>query len=194
MHTHQKNSKRENPALSNHIFETLQHQNGTQENTRRPSGGPRASPPSLQSLQRLKVCLELMGGRAGRDRQTGGDRETDEPQTPSFTPARRTFRLSHAPDKPPRPRGECASVCQRNLWLPDLRKKKKKKKSWKNCRAGWGTCALFEGAVLSAARSCCVAKLLQVGDAVEVNKRTCDHQDVKQLVGVELEVRQKGEE
>lgn len=86
MHTHQKNSKRENPALSNHIFETLQHQNGTQENTRRPSGGPRASPPSLQSLQRLKVCLELMGGRAGRDRQTGGDRETDEPQTPPVHP------------------------------------------------------------------------------------------------------------
>lgn len=56
------------------------------------------------------------------------------------------------------------------------------------------TCALLEPAVLSAARSCRVAELLQVGDAVEVNERTRDHQDVEQLVGVELEERRRGEE
>lgn len=66
----------------------------------------------------------------GIDRQGATERQMNL-RPPSFTPARRTFRLSHAPDKPPRPRGECASVCQRNLWLPDLRKKNKKKKAEK---------------------------------------------------------------
>ncbi len=46
-------------------------------------------------------------------------------------------------------------------------------------------CAL-ESAVLGAARSRRVAKLLQVGDAVEMNESPGDHQDVEQLVGVEL--------
>lgn len=46
-------------------------------------------------------------------------------------------------------------------------------------------CAL-ESAFLGAARSRRVAKLLQVGDAVEVNESPRDHQDVEQLVGVEL--------
>lgn len=47
-------------------------------------------------------------------------------------------------------------------------------------------CAL-ESAVLGAAPSRCVAKLLQVGDAVEMNESPRDHQDVEQLVGVELQ-------
>ena len=45
---------------------------------------------------------------------------------------------------------------------------------------------VLESAVLSAARSRRVAKLLQVGDAVEMNESAGDHQDVEQLVGVEL--------
>lgn len=59
----------------------------------------------------------------------------------------------------------------------------------------WARCAL-EGALLSAARSRREAKLLQVGDAVEVNESPCDHQDVEQLVRVELGEkadREKGE-
>lgn len=51
-------------------------------------------------------------------------------------------------------------------------------------------CAL-EKAVLGAAPSRLVAKLLQVGDAVEMNESPRDHQDVEQLVGVELREREK---
>lgn len=53
--------------------------------------------------------------------------------------------------------------------------------SWESRRL----CAL-ESAVLCAAPSGRVAKLLQVGDAVEVNESPRHHQDVEQLVGVEL--------
>lgn len=45
---------------------------------------------------------------------------------------------------------------------------------------------VLESAVVGAARSRRVAKLLQVGDAVEMNESPRDHQDVEQLVGVEL--------
>ncbi len=45
---------------------------------------------------------------------------------------------------------------------------------------------VLEGAILGAACSRRVAKLLQVGDAVEMNESPRDHQDVEQLVGVEL--------
>lgn len=45
---------------------------------------------------------------------------------------------------------------------------------------------VLKSAILGAARSRCVAKLLQVGDTVEMNKSPRDHQDVEQLVGVEL--------
>lgn len=48
---------------------------------------------------------------------------------------------------------------------------------------------LLEAAVLGAARSGREAELLQVGDAVEVHERACHHQDVEELVGVELEER-----
>lgn len=51
-------------------------------------------------------------------------------------------------------------------------------------------CAL-ESAVLSAAPSRLVAKLLQVGDTVEMNESPRDHQDVEQLVGVELGKRER---
>lgn len=44
----------------------------------------------------------------------------------------------------------------------------------------------LQRAVGGAAPSCRVAKLLQVGDAVEMNESSGDHQDVEQLVGVEL--------
>lgn len=47
-------------------------------------------------------------------------------------------------------------------------------------------CGVLEGAVLSAACSRYEAKLLQVGDAVEMNESPRNHQDVEQLVGVEL--------
>lgn len=55
----------------------------------------------------------------------------------------------------------------------------------KTRRVDWARCAL-EGALLGAARSRREAKLLQVGDAVEVNESPRDHQDVEQLVRVEL--------
>lgn len=45
----------------------------------------------------------------------------------------------------------------------------------------------LESPVGGAAPTGLVAKLLQVGDPVEVNESSCDHQDVKQLMGVELE-------
>lgn len=45
---------------------------------------------------------------------------------------------------------------------------------------------VLEIAILSAASSCREAKLLQVGDAVEVNESPGDHQDVEQLMGVKL--------
>lgn len=45
---------------------------------------------------------------------------------------------------------------------------------------------MLEIAILSAASSCREAKLLQVGDAVEVNESPGDHQDVEQLMGVKL--------
>lgn len=47
-------------------------------------------------------------------------------------------------------------------------------------------CGALEGTVLSAACSRHEAKLLQVGDAVEMNESPRNHQDVEQLVGVEL--------
>lgn len=46
----------------------------------------------------------------------------------------------------------------------------------------------LQRAVGGAAPSCRVAKLLQVGDAVEMNESSGDHQDVEQLVGVEPDV------
>lgn len=52
----------------------------------------------------------------------------------------------------------------------------------------------LECAILCAARSRCVAKLLQVGDAMEMNKSPRDHQDVEQLVGVELGITDKKRE
>ena len=53
-----------------------------------------------------------------------------------------------------------------------------------------GSVCALESALLGAARPRRVAKLLQVGDAVEVNESPRDHQDVEQLVGVELGERQ----
>ena len=49
----------------------------------------------------------------------------------------------------------------------------------------------LESSVLGAAPSRCVAELLQVGHAVEVNEGARHHQDVKQLVGVELTERER---
>lgn len=47
---------------------------------------------------------------------------------------------------------------------------------------------LLESAVLCAARSCREAEFLEVGHSVEMNKSSRDHQDVKELVGVELQM------
>lgn len=47
---------------------------------------------------------------------------------------------------------------------------------------------VLEHAVLGAAASCRVTKLLQVGDAVKMDESPGDHQDVEQLVGVEPDV------
>lgn len=60
-----------------------------------------------------------------------------------------------------------------------------------HCVSKWwkGQCmfvCVLEIAILSAASSCREAKLLQVGDAVEVNESPGDHQDVEQLMGVKL--------
>lgn len=47
-------------------------------------------------------------------------------------------------------------------------------------------CGALESAVLSAAPSRREAEFLEVGDSVEVHERSRDHQDVEQLVRVEL--------
>lgn len=47
-------------------------------------------------------------------------------------------------------------------------------------------CGALESAVLSAAPSRCESKFLEVGDSVEVHKSSRDHQDVEQLMRVEL--------
>lgn len=54
-------------------------------------------------------------------------------------------------------------------------------------RSGW-KCGALERAVRGAAPSRCEAEFLEVGHSVEMNKRSRDHQDVEQLVGVELEM------
>lgn len=52
----------------------------------------------------------------------------------------------------------------------------------------WGG---LESAILSAAPSRREAEFLEVGDSVEVHERSRDHQDVEQLVRVELGTRQR---
>lgn len=58
-------------------------------------------------------------------------------------------------------------------------------------RLSQGVCGALESAVLSAAPSRCEAELLEVGDSVEVHERSRDHQDVEQLVRVELGTRRR---
>lgn len=52
-------------------------------------------------------------------------------------------------------------------------------------------CGALERAVLSAAPSRREAEFLEVGDSVEVHERSRDHQDVEQLVRVELGTRRR---
>lgn len=68
------------------------------------------------------------------------------------------------------------------------------KKTKPRHHAEGGERALLEAAVLGAARPCCEAELLQVGDAVEVDECTGHHQDVEELVRVELQEERRGEE
>lgn len=58
-------------------------------------------------------------------------------------------------------------------------------------REGWS--CLEEGVVCTAS-SQAVAELLQVRDAVEVNKRCSHHQDMEYLMGLELRERQQESE
>lgn len=144
------------------------------------------------------MCVwKVKGGRAGRDGQTGGDRETDERRSPDVVPPQ-LARVNQT--NPGGLVGECVQVSVAGSCGSLHLRRKKKKKGKKNAEKKHDavprerTCVLLEPAVLGAARSCRVAELLQVGDAVEVNERTRDHQDVEQLVGVELEERRRGEE
>lgn len=50
----------------------------------------------------------------------------------------------------------------------------------------------LESSVVGAARSCREAEFLEVAHSVEMDKSSRDHQDVEQLVGVELEMADGG--
>lgn len=58
---------------------------------------------------------------------------------------------------------------------------------WSSVRVEVHAPGALKGAVLGAARSRREAELLEVGHSVEMNESSRDHQDVEQLVGVELE-------
>lgn len=159
------------------------HQKWTQRKRRRPSGRPCGSPHLLaESSKAPFVWKSRVAEQDGMDRQ-----HTLPPTLAPHKHRRSSWQL-------------CASVRRWKLWLPRFlrkkrqKKKKKLKKPW--CRARGGACALLQAAVLGAARSCREAELLQVGDAVEVDESTRHHQDVEELVGVELEEEEKrwGEE
>lgn len=53
---------------------------------------------------------------------------------------------------------------------------------------------MLECAVLGAARAGCVAELLQVGDAMEMNESPGNDQDMEQLVGVKLQRKERERE
>lgn len=57
---------------------------------------------------------------------------------------------------------------------------------WSSVRVEAHAPGALEGAVLGAAPSRAEAELLEVGHSVEMDESSRDHQDVEQLVGVEL--------